>query len=56
MIIKHLMPPYRWSELDQLRVDDLVNNPLYLLNPEVFSLEVGVSRMNIASTRLGAKS
>ena len=27
MIIKHLSPLCRWSELDQLRVDDLVNNP-----------------------------
>ena len=28
MIIKHPTLRHRWSELDQLKVDDLVNNPL----------------------------
>jgi hypothetical protein len=30
MIIKDPTQRRRWSELDQLKVDDLVNNPLYM--------------------------
>src|ERR1039457_4428024 len=37
MIIKHLALLYRWPELDQLRVDDLVNNP-HLARQEGFSM------------------
>jgi methylase of polypeptide subunit release factors len=32
MIIKHHARRGRWSELDQLTVDDLVNNPPYVPN------------------------
>ncbi len=44
MIIKHSALRRRWSELDQLKVDDLVNNPRYTagsLGRQVDAHEVG---------------
>jgi len=45
MIIKHRRRRRHWSDLDQLIVDDLVNNPRWLKSQDEFRAEIGRFRI-----------